>query len=593
MGRNMIVNLGIQQFDTLMEEQKFYVDKTGLIREWLEYGSSVTLITRPRRFGKTLNMSMLECFFSKRYAGRGDLFEGLSIWEEKSSEGAYKYRHLQGAFPVIFMSFAPIKTGNIEAMKTGIKQIITNLYSGYREIMASEIFQDEDRRYFESVRDDMDDKTAIISINRLCSYLERYYDEKVIVLLDEYDTPIQEAWMAGTWDETMDFFRNFFNHTFKTNSHLYRGMITGITRVSRESIFSDLNNLEVATITSDKYATAFGFTEEEVFRALDDAGLGSEKQKVKTWYDGFIFGSYSDIYNPWSIASFISNKGKYSAYWVNTSSNGLVNTLVQKGDAEIKKAMEDLLCGNSIVAEIDEQIAFDQLEEDPNAVWSLLLTTGYLKVLDTVAGACDNEAEEEDAVWYRLALTNYEVKRMFRKMIRRWFNGRTSTSYNNFLKALLLNDVEEMNEYMNRIALNSFSNFDTAKSASSDDAPERFYHGFVLGLMVELSDRFEITSNRESGFGRYDIMLTPINIPNSPNQEKDCAYIIEFKVHKPKKEKSLEETVANALSQIDEKHYEAQLVSKGFTPDQIKKYGFAFRGKECLIGCKEEVRCGC
>lgn len=574
MDNRMVVNIGVQQFDRIRERGSFYVDKTGFIKEWWEGGSDVTLITRPRRFGKTLNMSMLECFFSNKYANRGDLFEGLSVWNEKSPDGAYPYRKLQGTYPVIFLSFASVKTGDVEGIKTAFKRIVSNVYMENRDIMDSEEFNDDDRDNFASVNVKMDDATAYTAINSLCVYLERHYGKKVIVILDEYDTPMQEAWLAGNWDEAVSFFRLFFNSTFKTNSHMERGMITGIIRISKESIFSGLNNLDVVTTTLDDYATSFGFTEEEVFKALDDMGLGSEKQGVKQWYDGFTFGRHTDIYNPWSIASFIRKNGRYAAYWANTSANGLVNSLIQRGSTAIKQTMEDLLQGKDFEACIDEQIVFSQLDGNEDAVWSLLLATGYLKVV----GVEEVKEDDEKNPAYTLALTNFEVKRMFQDMVNGWFHSATQTAYNNFIKALLLNDVDYMNEFMNDIALCSFSNFDTAKSASHKDAPERFYHGFVLGLMVELNGRFVIRSNRESGFGRYDIIMKP------SDREADYAYIIEFKVHKPKKEKDLEETLANAHKQIEENGYEAELVAEGFALEKIRKYGFAFQGKECLIG---------
>ena len=571
--------LGYQDFEEVRTKHIFYIDKTNFIREWWEYADKVTLITRPRRFGKTLNMSMIECFFSNKYAGRSDLFEGLSIWEEKSPDGEYQYRKLQGTFPVIFLSFANIKATTYKEMVFKITKVITDLYNKNDYLLEGNLLNEREQKYYQGIELGMSSELATDAIHSMAGFMQRYYSQKVIIILDEYDTPMQDAWISGYWEEATSFFSSLFNSTFKTNEYLERGLITGITRIAKESIFTGMNNLNVITTTSAKYAASFGFTEEEVFTALDDAGLGEQKQKVKRWYDGFTFGTCTDIYNPWSIVSFINEKGKYDTYWSNTSGNGLVNQLIQKGTPDIKQTMEDLLQGKSFEAEIDEKIVFDQLNGSADAVWSLLLATGYLKVLDLKTLDADKDGiGEEGDTWYTLTITNLEVKRMFRKMVKDWFGGNSQMPYNNFIKALLMNDVDRMNEFMNKIALHSFSSFDIAKNASDDDAPERFYHGFVLGLMVELAGRFEITSNRESGFGRYDVMLTP------KNREKDCAYIIEFKVHKPSKEKDLAQTVANAHSQIDEKLYDVKLIADGFSPEQIRKYGFAFKGKECLIG---------
>ena len=572
-----IVNIGVQRFDKLMEERKFYIDKTGFIREWWEYGSDVTLITRPRRFGKTLNMSMVECFFSVKYAKRSDLFEGLSVWEAKSSAKDFRYRDLQGTFPVIFLSFANIKAARYQDMKYKITETIAELYGQNDYLLKGNLLSENERAYYNSIMPGIGDEVIAGSIRMMANFMQRYYGRDVIILLDEYDTPMQEAWLYGYWDDASIFFGGLFNSTFKTNPYMCRGLITGITRVAKDSIFTGLNNLDVITTTSDRYAACFGFTEEEVFHALDDAGLGEEKQRVKEWYDGFTFGSQRDIYNPWSIASFISNNGRFGTYWANTSSNELVNSLIQEGNPDVKQTMEELLQGKNIVAEIDEQIVFNQLDGDVNAILSLLLATGYLKVLKTEAEACvDGICGEDNG--YTLGLTNLEVKKMFRKMIKGWFRGTTKTYYNEFIRALLNDDVRKMNTFMNKVALCTFSSFDSGNKPSKQAEPERFYHGFVLGMVVNLSDAYKIRSNRESGFGRYDVMLEPLD-------KKEKAFIFEFKVQDADEDEvTLEDTLANAHAQIEEKQYEAELTAEGFLPEQIRKYGFAFKGKTCLIG---------
>ena len=566
MDSRTIVNIGVQRFDKLREEDRFYIDKTGFIREWWKNGSDVTLITRPRRFGKTLNMSMMECFFSNKYAGRGDLFEGLDIWSNE------KYRQLQGTYPVIFLSFAGIKATSCDEMKYRMTEVVANLYNDNISIMQGSALSPNEKEYYESIKIGMDDRIAAGAVRQMAKFMNSYYGKAVIILLDEYDTPMQEAWLGGYWDEAVSFFRSFFDMTFKTNPYLYRGIITGITRISRESIFSDLNNLEVVTTTSSEYATSFGFTEEEVFSALDDMGLGTEKQGVKQWYDGFTFGRFTDIYNPWSISSFIKKDGRYAAYWANTSSNGLINSLIQTGNKEIKQTMEILIKGGSFKAMIDEQIVFSQLDGNIDAVWSLLLATGYLKVLDVeVVG------ERKDML-YTLTITNMETRIMFENMVKNWFAGDTGIMYNEFIRAMLNDNVRKMNTFMNKVALHTFSSFDSGNHPSEETQPERFYHGFVLGMVVNLSDRYKVRSNRESGYGRYDVMIEPLD-------KTEKAFIFEFKVlDADDEEETLADTLANARRQIDEKNYEAELIAEGFAPEQIRKYGFAFKGKECLIG---------
>ena len=555
------VGIGHQDFGDLRKNGWFYIDKTNFIKEWWENADSVTLITRPRRFGKTLNMSMLEQFFSVKYAGRGDLFEGLSIWEEE------KYRTLQGSYPVISLSFANVKERNYEMTKQRISQILTDLYNKNYFLLETGLLTEEEQKYFRSISMDMAEVSATIAIHKMADFLSRYYGKKVIILLDEYDTPMQEAYVNGFWDDMVSFTRNMFIAAFKTNPYLERAVMTGITRVSKESIFSDLNNLEVVTTTSKKYEDSFGFTEEEVFQALDEFGLPEMKKDVKRWYDGFTFGDKADIYNPWSILNYLDKK-RLTTYWANTSSNSLAGKIIREGDGKIKQTFERLLQGEAMEIFLDEQIVYNQLSGNENAIWSLLLASGYLKVVRTEF----TEAEGRTKYW--LALTNREVKLMFENMIRGWFSERDG-NYNDFVKAMLLGDLDAMNEYMNRVTLNIFSYFDTGKSAYGAE-PEKFYHGFVLGLMVDLSERYLLTSNRESGFGRYDVML-------EPKKENDDAIILEFKVFQPRKEQSLEDTAAAALKQIEKKDYAAVLRAKGIAQERIRKYGVAFQGKEVLI----------
>lgn len=567
------VGIGKQNYESLIMSDCFYVDKTYFIKQWWESQDDVTLITRPRRFGKTLNMSMLNCFFSNKYMNRADLFEKFEIWTDE------KYRKLQGTYPVINLSFADVKDDNFKNAKNSIISVISDVYRTHSYLIETDEITDAEKGVFKAldaysnntnINKEISEDVICRAIKNLSFLLERYYGKKVLIFLDEYDTPLQEAYLGGYWDEMVGFMRVFFNATFKTNPYLDRAIMTGITRISKESMFSDLNNLRIVSTTSNMYETCFGFTEDEVFKALDEVGISDRKEDVKQWYDGFSFGKSKDIYNPWSITNFIDER-KLKTYWVDTSSNELAGKLIQSASPEVKKSMEKLLNGESITVDIDEQIVFNQLDYDENAIWSLFLASGYLKV--------ENADNCEISGKYELSLTNLEVRIMFQKLISGWFKTIRNTS-DEFVIALIKGDIKAMNYFMNKIALATFSYFDVGNKPSEYIEPERFYHGFVLGIMVGERENYIIKSNRESGFGRYDIMMVPKDIKN----KKLPAIVIEFKVYDSEDEKQLKDTVKAAHRQIEEKRYDDEIIQFGIEKDRIKHYGFAFEGKKVLIG---------
>ena len=552
------IAIGQQDYAAIIEKNSFYVDKTFFIKDWWNDPTFCTVILRPRRFGKTLTMSMMEYFFSTKHAGRADLFEGLSIWEHE------EFRALQGIYPVINITLADIKEKTHEGAINEIKLIIQSIFNSFTYLADSDKLTSIDKKRFEAHIENPAVESLARSLRFLSELLYKHHGKKVLIFLDEYDTPMQEAFSSGYWNEIVEFIKNLFNATFKTNPYLEKSLITGITRVSKESIFSDFNHVSIVSTLSKQYETAIGFTEEEVFAAMDEYGL-TEKEKVKFWYDGFNFGNHSAMYNPWSIINYLKYQ-EFKPYWANTSNNGLVSLVLRQASPELKMEMERLLDGKSIKTSIDEQLIFDNLTgggEDVST-YSLLLASGYM------TGTLLVNDEDEGEI-YNIRITNHETRRMFKSLIKKWFSGRHN-QYNRFVTALLAGGLEEMNYYMANVSSNVFSFFDTGINAA-----ENFYHAFTLGLMVELRDRYIITSNRESGFGRYDIMLEP------RNKNSDDAIIIEFKVFKEMHEDTLKDTAAAALKQIEEKQYAAVLMEKGISAEKIRKYGFAFKGKEVLI----------
>ena len=551
MPRSIVV--GEQDFAMLRTENCFYVDKTHFISEWWRSKNRVTLITRPRRFGKSLMMNTLGYFFSSARNDQKTLFSGLDVWNDSET------RNAAGKYPVISLSFSECKNGTFASIRENILNALIGLLDKHNFLKESPKVSEQKRRFFSQFDKNSSDADAQYFLKWLCEATEMHYGIKPIVLLDEYDTPLQTAWLNGFWDDLVKFMQPMMGLTFKDNQSLTRGLMFGITRVSKESIFSDLNNPDVITTTSQKYATGFGFTEKEVFAAMDEYGL-TDKTGVKAWYDGFTFGNATDIYNPWSITKYLESKGKLNLYWANTSSNDLISRQLRKGSGEIKTQLEALLEGRSIEINLSEEISFRDLDTNPDALWSLLLASGYLKITEQPPNGC---------FLYKVAITNKENRDTFSNMVQAWFSGKSG--YAGFLQALTADNVEYMNVYLQQLTQATLSYFDV-----NQNEPEKFYHGFVLGLLTSLQNRFVLTSNRESGLGRYDILLEPID------HRKDLAYIIEFKtVFNVDK---LPEAVNSALKQIRDKAYAAQLTARGIAADRIRAYGIAFAGKRVLVG---------
>ena len=552
------IQIGTSDFKELIEENNYFVDKSLLIKEFLENGAKIILTPRPRRFGKTLNLSMLRYFFDVRTkVDTKELFKDLKIENEK------EIMKLQGEYPVIFVSFKGVKYNNFENAMSAIEMLMSEVYKEYRYLMESEIFKEDEKRDFNKIINREADVVLLtISIKNLTNYLYKYYNKKVILLIDEYDVPIQESYMRDYYDKMMSLIRNMLSDALKDNIYLEKAMITGILRVAKESIFSGLNNLEVNTLLRYRFNDKFGFTEEEVKELSNYYNANDEFESIKQWYNGYIFGG-EIIYNPWSVLNYLKNRREgFMPYWINSSSNDLIKKLLLKGDTNMKLELEELIAGNSISKAIDDSIVMSEVEDSNENIWSFLLMCGYLKAIKTenIEGILNCE----------LKIPNKEVLIFYNNLIEKWFKeSMTNQKYELMLKTLITGDIEIFAGLFKQFVINNISYFDV-----SGKEPERVYHAFVLGMLISLSKNYEVKSNKESGYGRYDVMIIPKDISK-------IGIIIEFKKIDDFLSDTIEEGTAKALKQIEDKKYETELLEKGIK--DIVKLAIVFKGKEVKV----------
>ncbi|MDO4804645.1 MAG: AAA family ATPase [Lachnospiraceae bacterium] len=593
------VGLGIQEFEKIRNENLFYVDKTSFIARWYRKHDDITLITRPRRFGKTLTMDMLDCFFSLPYAGRKDLFEGLAISRDTAM------MEMQGTVPTIRISFAGLKGKSFMAMLREIAGRIAVLLGRYRYLLNSDALNEDERDVFAQMskivpkipdpeKQTLEFEEYVFILTHIFHFLSiwlfRHHGKKVFIFMDEYDTPIQTAYLKGYYDEAISVMQELFAETFKENEHLGRAVISGITRIAKESLFSDMNNLAVCSVLSGGYNDVFGFTGEEMEEILEEYHLSDQKELICRWYDGFTIGAEMGIYNPWSIVNYLANRNMPPQdYWAQSGGIGLIDHLVRRGGANIKEGLEDLLHGGEIRKNIREDLVFPRLDMNENAVWSLFIAAGYVKP----------EIGEESFALAKttMRLTNYEAKVCLTKMVQEWFNTKSGNYMEAFANALQSDDIRGMNEAMQQVVLVCASGFDSGvKPSDGNVQPENFFHALALGMLTCLSEDYLVTSNREAGFGRYDVCVEPVGKstfvePQNGNQAESptvgggaFAAILEFKVFdKSKGDQSPEDTALRARTQIEEKAYDAELLARGIPANAIRKYGLGFRGKEVVI----------
>ena len=555
-----------EDFRTLIDKKLLFVDKTLLIKEFIDNeGAQVNLITRPRRFGKTLNLSMLHYFFAEKVDGISTkgLFNGLKI-----SEAGEHYMAHQGQYPVISVSLKRLKGTTYEVMLNRMRELMSFIYRRHLELLDSSHLVKQERDKFEAMLGENASEAHLeASLLNLAEYLCKHYKKKVIVLIDEYDTPIESGYFNGYYPKVIEMIREFLGNCLKTNPYLDRALLTGITRVSKESLFSGLNNLKVYSLLNKKYQDHFGFIEEEVNMLAEKMDHQDKLAEMKAWYNGYKIGD-TTLYNPWSIISCLDNDGLVKNYWLNTSGNELIKKLLINSSNDFKADFEQLLRGKSIHQSIREDMVFGDLKEDESLIWSLFFVTGYLKIV------ASSEEQEDESIDCELKIPNQEIRIFYSSLIKKWLRGDKSLNwYNTFIKYLLVGNVEKFEADLKQVLVNVASAYDVAPS------PEVFYHGLVLGLVITLN-HYEIKSNRESGKGRYDIAV----IPRDPQV---LGLLFELKsVGETTTDAKLAKQAQKALQQIDDKNYVAEFRQRGI--HKVLKIALVFKGKDFQLKYVEE-----
>ena len=546
------IGIGESDFKILRIKKDYYIDKTKYIKDIIDNRSKVLLITRPRRFGKTLNMSMLRYYFDCTKKDSKELFKGLKIMEQEE-----KYTSKLGYYPCIYLTLKDAGLQSYELMIMQLRTLLMDIYYENRYLLEEAEMAPGERNTFNKILLAEANEIEIINgIKMLSKIMSTYYNKPVMLFLDEYDVPLQNAYVEGYYEECIKFFKTFYGVTFKDNPYLEKTILTGVSRVAKESIFSGANNFHVYTVLDDEFSDDFGITEKEMDKIIDDFEIQDQKEEIKKWYDGYTIGNTEGIYNPWSILNYLTDK-KLIPYWVNTSSNDLIK-LILKNSATVKEKIEQLLRDEEIEVPINLETVIVGIEKNEENIWGLLLGTGYLKVTEVVDLAHGI---------YKVKIPNYEIKFLFQNIIREWFNDKViGNNLNTILKDLVTLNLKEFEKKFQVLVRQMFSFMDVGENTA-----ENFYHAFVLGMLVGLKDSYYVKSNRESGFGRYDIML-------EPKDKNGNSFVMEFKVYKEEKEKTIEDTIENAKKQIEERKYAEDLEERGYT--KITKMVFAFKGKE-------------